>query len=248
VADCALLLQAIAGHDPRDPSTSQVTVPDYYANLSNSIEGLRIGIATGDWFHYESSEIASGIEESIRVLRTLKAVTSKIHIPDLPLINELHQIIVKCESATIYGKALRRSPEFVSERVRDILYEGFFIPACSYIEALSLRAKLLQSHLAHVFTNVDVVIAPIFSDAVPMVADVESQGDEFSKSARFTRFANYLGIPSLALPCGLTGNGLPMGFQLLAPCYCESVLLTVGHAYLEEVGWHRLVPPAATIS
>jgi aspartyl-tRNA(Asn)/glutamyl-tRNA(Gln) amidotransferase subunit A len=207
---------------------------------------MRVGIATGDWFHHVSGEIASGIEEAIRVLRSLKAVTSEINIPDLPLIDELHQIIVKSESATIYGKVLRRSPEAISERAREILYEGLFIPACRYIEALSLRARLLQSHVARVFANVDVVIAPILADPVPTFTDIESQKTEFSKSARFTRFANYLGIPSLALPCGFTGNGLPMGFQLLAPCYCESNLLTVGHAYLEEVGWHRLVPPATS--
>jgi aspartyl-tRNA(Asn)/glutamyl-tRNA(Gln) amidotransferase subunit A len=245
VADCALMLQAIAGHDPQDTRTGQGDLPQCYADLSNSIAGTRIGIPVGDWFQDVSNEIAAGLDEAIRLLRGLKAIAIELEIPNLPLINDLHQIIVKSEAAKIHGKTLRHSPDALSERVRENLHEGLLIPESRYIEALSLRAELRQSHVAHVFANADVVIAPVAFDPVPTYAEVESRHTGFSESARLTRFANYLGIPSLAVPCGFTSNGLPMGFQLLAPCYAEPVLLRVGHAYLEEAGWHRAIPPAS---
>jgi aspartyl-tRNA(Asn)/glutamyl-tRNA(Gln) amidotransferase subunit A len=159
-------------------------------------------------------------------------------------------VLVKCEAATLHGTTLRTRPEDVSWTVRNLLYEGFFIPATRYLEALSLRATLLERHVRDVFSNIDLLLAPVNSDAVPEFRPSKTQNEVdqealFSGSARYTRFANYLGTPALTLPCGFTSNGLPSGLQLIGRPYAEAQLLSAGHAFQQATGWHGYQPPCA---
>lgn len=248
--DCALLLQVVAGEDAADPTAGRVPVPDYASMLGEGVRGRRIGLAVGPWFEDVSDEIARLLQDAAVVFRDLGAATVSIEIPDLALVTDLQQVLVKCEAATLHAKTLRTRPADVSWRVRSLLYEGFFIPAPRYLEALSLRAALLERHVREVFGNVDLLLAPVNSEAVPEFQTIKTESDAeqetlFSRSARFTRFANYLGTPGLVVPCGFTGNRLPSGFQLLGRPYAEAELLAAGHTFLQATGWQRHKPPCA---
>lgn len=241
--DCAILLEAIAGADPRDPTAASVAVPPYSDHLRRrrDLRGLRIGLAQGDGFADVAPDIARAIAASADVLRGLGATVQPVEIPDVALLNDLQQILVKCEAATLHGARLRHAPDSIGFAARSVIQEGLLIPATRYIEAQSLRAPLLERHVG-LYREVDLVLAPVIPGPAPLAAALASDDSgaieaEFTRGARFTRFANYLGTPALAVPCGLNDAGLPLAFQFLAPPFAESRLLVCAHLYGQDTGF-----------
>ncbi len=248
VEDCALVLQAIAGADPKDPTTAGVEVPDYRRALSGGLRGVTVARAVGSVFAAVADEVAGAMEAALRRLRDLGAEVVDVAVPDVERLNDLQQVLTKAERAAIYSRALRTRPQEVSFTARSVLYEGFLVPATRYLEALSLRQVLLRDHLAAVYTDADVLFAPVVAVPVPAVADIETADADalertFTRSAGCVRFASYLGIPGMSVPCGFTRNGLPTAFQLLGPPFSEELLFRVGHAYQQATDWHRSAPP-----
>ena len=248
VEDCAIVLQAIAGHDPEDPTTAGVQVPDYRGSLSGDLKGMIVARAVGYPFDTVDDETASLMEEALKTLRELGAEVIDVTVPNIDQLNDLQQVITKAERATIYSRALRTRPEDVSFTARSVLYEGFLIPATRYLEAVSLRQILLRAHLDAVHAQADVLFTPVITTPVPAIAEIETaDADElertFTGSAGCVRFASYLGIPGMSVPCGFTTNGLPTGFQLLGPPFSEDRLFRVGHAYQQATDWHTIAPP-----
>ena len=248
VEDCALVLQAIAGTDPEDPTTAEVEIPDYRRAFVGDLRGVTVARATGSVFAAVDDEIAEAMETALRELRDLGAEIVDVVVPDVERLNDFQQILTKAERATIYSRALRTRPDEVSFTARSVLYEGFLIPATRYLEALSLREVLLRDHLAAVHAEADVLFTPVIATPVPTVVETETaDADElertFTGSAGCVRFASYLGIPGMSVPCGFTKNGLPTAFQLLGPPFSEDLLFRVGHAYQRTTDWHRSAPP-----
>tara|TARA_Y100001960_G_C14719489_1_gene851578 strand:+ start:248 stop:1657 length:1410 start_codon:yes stop_codon:yes gene_type:complete len=248
VEDCATVLQAIAGWDPEDPTTVNARVPDYRSGYTGKLEGIRIGWAVGEPFDAIEDEVAKAIFEALDVFRDLGAEIIDLPVPRVAELNDLQQVLTKAERATIYSRALRDRPDQVSFTAHSVLYEGFLVPATRYLEAVSLRATLLQEHLAAVHGEADVLITPVIATPVPTIADIETaDADEleriFTRSAAFVRFASYLGIPGMSVPCGFTSNGLPTAFQLLGPPFSEGRLFQVGNAYQQATSWHTMAPP-----
>ena len=248
VEDCALMLQAVAGPDPEDPTTAGVEVPDYGRALVGNLRGVTVARATGSLFSAVDDEVAEAMEAALGRLRDLGARVIDVAVPDVERLNDLQQVLTKAERATIYSRALRTRPDRVSFVARSVLYEGFLIPATRYLEALSLREALLREHLAAVHAEADVLFAPVVATPAPEVAEIETaDADEsertFTRSAGCVRFASYLGIPGMSVPCGFTRNGLPTAFQLLGPPFSEALLFRAGHAYQRTTEWHRSAPP-----
>jgi len=247
VEDCATVLQAIAGQDLEDPTTADTRVPDYQSAFTRKLEGIKIGRAVGAPFDSVEAEVAAAIADALDVFRDLGAEIIDVPVPRVTELNDLQQVLTKSERATIYSRALRDRPDEVSFTAHSVLYEGFLIPATRYIEAVSMRTALLQEHLAVVYGQVDVLITPVIATPVPAIADIETaDADEleriFTRSAAFVRFASYLGIPGMSVPCGFTSNGLPTAFQLLGPPFSEARLFQVGNAYQQATSWHTMAP------
>ncbi len=247
VEDCALVLQAIAGPDPEDPTTAGVEIPDYGRALVGDLRGITVARATGSLLSVVDGEVVEAMDAALGRLRDLGAEVVDVAVPNVERLNDLQQVLTKAERATIYSRALRTRPDRVSFVARSVLYEGFLIPATRYLEALSLREALLRDHLAAVHAEADVLFAPVIATPVPEVAEIETaDADElertFTKSAGCVRFASYLGIPGMSVPCGFTKNGLPTAFQLLGPPFSEALLFRVGHAYQQTTDWHRSAP------
>ena len=241
------MLQAIAGHDPEDPTTAAVRVPDYGASLGTDLRGTIIARAVGDPFDSVDDGTAALLEEALKELKDLGAEIIDVAIPNTEQLNDLQQVLTKAERATIYSRALRTRPDDVSFTARSVLYEGFLIPATRYLEAVSLRQALLREHLAAVHAHADVLFTPVITTPVPAIAEIETaDADElertFTGSAGCVRFASYLGIPGMSVPCGFTANGLPTAFQLLGPPFSEDLLFRFGHAYQQATDWHTISP------
>ena len=245
--DCALMLQAIAGHDPRDPVTPDVPVPDYRAALRTDLRDVRIGVAVGNPFDQVEPEIAALLASAAGTLRDLGAVLVDVTVPDAMRLNDLQQILGKSEAAVICSKWMRERPRDMTFDAISVVQEGLLMPATRYLEAKSLRAPLLEAHVRAIYTEVDVLFAPVLAGPTPTIAETDFEDHDrveelFTRSARFTRFANYLGTPALSVPCGFSDGGLPVAFQLHGPPFGEARLLAVAHAYQGATDHHAKAP------
>jgi len=247
VEDCALIMQAIVGVDPNDPTVPDVPVPDYSACLRRDLRGVRVGVTVGKPFNDVDLELAAQLREASAVLRELGADLVEIEVPQIELMDDLQMVLMKCDAAAIYGHLLRTRGDEFSIAAIGILQEGFCIPATRYLEAVSLRGPLLRNYVETIFSKVDVLFGPVLTGPAPTIAEVTTDDPTkvnalLTESAQFTRFANYLGTPALSVPCGFSGKGLPMAFQLSGRPFAEGTLLAVGHAYQCATDVHKKTP------
>lgn len=246
--DAALLLSIIAGRDPHDATSSSRAVPDYLAGIGDGIAGLRVAVSENFFFQGLDPEMASGVREALRVLEGLGARVEEVRIPDPQMMNDVCNIISRCEGAAVHARLYRERPEQLQPVARARIELGFRIPAHDYLQALRLRARLTRAFLRDVFAGADVLAAPVIPEpAPPLTHATEGAVEELAlrqgRFARLTRSFNGLGLPALSLPCGFSGAGLPLGFQIVGRPFDEATVLRAGHAYEEAAGWQRRRPP-----
>ncbi len=245
--DLARLLGIVAGHDPRDPSSSRRAVPDYEARLGEGIRGLRIGIPRNYYFEAVDADVQNVLDAALAVLAALGAELVAIEVPAPEHLTELSRAIMYSEAAALHGHWLRTRPADYSPQVRARAATGIAIPAASYLEALQLRAPLLRRFVDGVYAACDVMATPALSLAVPTIAstDVGASPAMWQTIARLVRcFApfNFLGVPALSVPIGFTAGGLPAGLQLVGRPFAEGTLLQVAAAYQGATDWHERLP------
>jgi aspartyl-tRNA(Asn)/glutamyl-tRNA(Gln) amidotransferase subunit A len=239
--DCALILAAIAGHDPNDPTTSHRPVPDYAAGLGRSIAGVRIArVAVGPEIEIEPG-IARIVDEAIAVFGGLGATLSEEALPSTAPLNALRRVVMLSEGAAIHDRLMRERPEAYNPQTLHRMEPGFAIAAGDYVQALMARGPLLERFCAQMLEEADILALPTSPSSTPRIADTDTGGD-----ARFMALANalgslvgpfnYLGLPALSLPVGFDGNGMPVGLQLVGRPCAEGLLLRAAHAFERETG------------
>jgi aspartyl-tRNA(Asn)/glutamyl-tRNA(Gln) amidotransferase subunit A len=247
VRDAALLLHAIAGRDRLDATSSRHSVPNYAVGLDRGIAGLRVAVPENFFFQGVDPEMADGVRGAIRVLETLGARIAEVRVPDPEIMNDVANIISRCESAAVHARLVRERPEEVQPVVRARLELGFRIAAYDYIQALRLRARLTRVFVRDVFAEADLLAAPVIPEPAPLLERVIEGAPEVvaqrqGRFSRLTRPFNGLGLPALALPCGWSADGLPLAFQVVGRPFDEATVLRAGHAYEQAAGWHRRRP------
>ena len=245
--DVARLLGVVAGHDPRDPATRQVPVPDYEAEIENGVDGLRVGIPRRGWLEHAGAEVQEVVGDVRRCLESLGCRVSAVDAPDPAPAFDLSEIIVKSESASLHERWLRERPGDYSIAIRAPIEAGLYIPATHYLHALRLRGPTLEAFHHAVFANVDALLLPAVPFSAPLLADCDPNSTTgaartMAEFPRFTRPISYLGLPALVLPGGFSDNNLPIGFQLVGPPFAESLLLKLGHRYQQATDWHLRRP------
>jgi aspartyl-tRNA(Asn)/glutamyl-tRNA(Gln) amidotransferase subunit A len=245
--DVALLLGAVAGHDPRDAGTSRLPLPDYLRALESGVKGLRIGIPDNFFLDGVTSDVGRALQASLDVLASLGAVRVPVRIPAPGPLCELSRAIVYSEVAALHATWLRDHFQDYSPQVRVRAATGFAIPAPAYLQALQLRPVLLERFVRDVYARCDVLHLPTLEIPVPTRVETDVGGGEgmWAKIARMVRCTapfNYLGLPALSVPCGFTDNGLPTSFQLVGRPFAEATLLGVAHAFESATDWHRRAP------
>ena len=244
--DCARLLTVLAGHDSLDPTSSRRPVPDYEAGIEAGVKGLRLGVATGYFAEGVHPEVERAVAAALAVFRGLGATVVPVDPPDLAAINAFGMVLARAESAAIHGKWLRERPDDYSPLVREWLEIGLTLPATRYVEALNMRGPLLTRFRREVFGRVDLLLAPTTPMPAPTLAESSAGAPGHSAIAgalaALTRPFNYLGLPSLALPCGFSTAGLPVSFQLVGRPFAEADLFRAGHAFQGATDWHRRAP------
>lgn len=248
VSDAALILQAIAGRDPADPTTHTAPVPDYLAGLEDGVRGLRIAAPENYFYDSVDSEVAALTRASLEVYASLGAEIVPVEIPDsLAYANGMTMLIIAVEGAAFHGRWLETRRDDYGRQTLGRLMPGLVHPARRYVEALSFRRQVIEELGAAVFARADVLHTPLWPFPVPTIAESDVAANPgfnelISATGHCTRPVNYTGLPGVSVPMGFTGNGLPAGFQLVGRPFDEAGLLRVARAYERETAWSGQAP------
>jgi aspartyl-tRNA(Asn)/glutamyl-tRNA(Gln) amidotransferase subunit A len=266
VADSALLLQAVAGHDPADSTSVPDSVPDYTAALQGDIKGLRVGIPKS-YFEVQGldPQVAEAVGKAIEMLKTLGARTVEVDLPHTEYGVAAYYLIAPSEACSNLARydgvkyGLRdkeqtellqmyratRSQGFGPEVQRRILL-GTYALSAGYYDAYYKKASqirtLIMNDFKTAFQSCDVIASPAAPTAATVIG--AHAGDPLSMylSDVYTLPANLAGIPGISIPCGLTREGLPVGLQLMAGHFQEEVLIRAAHHFEQATEFHKLRP------
>jgi len=246
VEDCALLTWLMAGADLEDLTASTRPVPDYMAATKGSLKGLKIGVPTAFYVDDLDAEVARVLDETIATLEREGAAIVKVELPDQRQLTAACQLVLATEAAAFHKRWLIERPQDYGAQVLMRLQNGLAIPAVSYLEAMRWRGPALAAYLAAV-AGTDAVLAPVAPMPAPTIAesDVGNSIDAeavIQRITKFTRPINYLGLPSLSIPTGFTGAGLPVGMQLIGRAFDEAMLVRIGAAFQRATDYHQRVP------
>lgn len=239
VRDAALLLKALAGHDPLDAVTAARPVPDYMATIEDGVAGLRIAVPENFFFDTVSDDVARVLDAALDQFRRLGATIVPVTIPRIEIANPLTTLIIVTEAAAIHRQWLtHRRGEYGTQTLTRML-PGLMVPATDYIDALNLRHTALAAFNDAVFSQADLFFAPTIPVPVPSFEEMGEVGSEPFMAAivaigHCTRPFNYLGLPSISVPAGFADNELPVAFQLAGRPFDEAGLLQAARAYERE--------------
>jgi aspartyl-tRNA(Asn)/glutamyl-tRNA(Gln) amidotransferase subunit A len=239
VADSALLLGAIAGADPLDPTASARPVPDYGAALDGGVRGLRIGVPSQHFYDKIDPEVDRLVHAALRRLEELGARVEPIDLPHAADAVPAGWVLIACEAFGAHAPRLRRQWSDYGPRARRRIAAGAFFTAGEYQQAAQIRA-VWCGELSQALGRVDAIAVP----TMPMPAftlEVEAAGPP-PDAGRFTIPFNLTGHPVLSVPCGFAAGNLPVGIQLVAKAFDEAMLFRIGHAYEQHTEWHTRHP------
>ncbi len=245
VEDCAIMLQAIAGHDPQDRLTSQETPPDYRAALTGDVSGLRFGILR-EVLYAESvdGETGKAILDASNALGKLGAEVEEVSVPLAAHSGPINGGI-RIEAPTTYRDLLRDRPRDIAHDNRIGYLVNTIMPATYYYKSIRLRT-LLRAQILQALENVDLLLLPVVGvPAQPLTPDPAITGkDNVNRSPwLLTAVPSLANIPALAVPCGFSSEGLPLSLQIAGRPFDETTVLRAGHAYEQAAGWHTRRPP-----
>ncbi|MEA2523163.1 MAG: amidase [Thermomicrobiales bacterium] len=249
VRDVAVLLQAVAGQDPRDRASAAVPVPDYTAALSDRLDGIRVGFVTNVMGAGLDPEIDAAVARAIPILAEAGATIQEIAIPELEgSAADAAMAIIVPEATHSHREWLETRPNDYSPTVLERLLAGRNVTAVDYLAAKEagerFRAKIddLQREIdLFVLPTMPVVAMPLDETTVKVT---EGERGMTALNHLVSPF-NLAGHPALTLPCGFTEAGLPIGLQLVGRHFEEDQVLTAGHAYQLRSDWHGRRPPVA---
>ena len=245
VEDAAIMLGAIAGYDPLDPTTVRVPIDDYHAGLDGGVRGLRIGVPRDWFFDHLQDGVATAIEAAIETLTLLGAEVVDVDIPGVAEGTGAILGIVLAEAQEIHAKALSEQPQDFGADVGAILCSQ--APDTPDIMTAFRTRDALVTTMRQILESVDLLLTP----ATPIVAAPIGQemitygGIEEPMLAAMIRCTgpfNATGMPAISLPCGFDADGLPVGLQLAGRPFDEALVLRAAHAYEQATDWHRRTP------
>ena len=233
--DVAILLQVIAGHDPEDPGSADVAIPDYSAALTGSVKGLVIGVPT-PWLEKEappSPATMAAFEAALDVFRGLGASVRPVTLPPIEQFDDAKKILAISELFTIHAADLRKRPELFGASLRYRIIAGGLVRAEDYIQAMRLRTELARG-LQAVLSTVDVLMLPTGEPARKL--EPVPPSTLFTQPSLTAAF-NVGGNPALSVCNGFDTRGLPFSLQIVGRLFDEATVLRAGDAYEKATPW-----------
>jgi aspartyl-tRNA(Asn)/glutamyl-tRNA(Gln) amidotransferase subunit A len=246
--DCALMLGAIAGYDPADPTTSVLPVPDYGAALTGDVKGLRVGLLRAHFTDVAAPEVRTAVEAAAKQFERAGAVVDEVNLTQVAHAGTASAAIVASEALAYHAAWMRSRPQDYQPDVRERLRIGAFVSGVHYVRAQQVRA-LVAREIDEALARRDVLLAPATPLAAPVLGERETTlgdgpSDVRAALLRCTRPFNFSGHPACAAPCGFTAAGLPIGLQLVGRPFDEATVLRIVDAYQRITDWHTRRPTA----
>jgi aspartyl-tRNA(Asn)/glutamyl-tRNA(Gln) amidotransferase subunit A len=240
VADCATVLQAIAGHDQKDLTSSTAPVPDFSGALPHDIKGIRIGVVTRFWQHDLPAEkaVSDGLAAALETLRVLGASLGEAELPPLAEYASPKVTIQLPEIFSVYGEDARLCPELFGPKFRNRIAAGADVSAVDYVRAQRRRLELIEN-MWEVMAQFEVLVTAGTYPARNLVdVAAESQLNKVEITVPFSM----TGFPALSLCIGFTPDGLPLAMQIIGRPFEEETILRVAHAYERATAWRDRRP------
>jgi aspartyl-tRNA(Asn)/glutamyl-tRNA(Gln) amidotransferase subunit A len=252
VRDCALVLGAIAGYDPKDPYTSRKPVPDYTARLGEDIRGLRLGLIRELQEHDDMHpEVRQAVDAALEVFKGLGAEVREVSIPLVALAGAIFVGVADTEGAGARDEILRRRPADLDPATRTRLQAAALVPAKVYNRAMKARV-LLRRQFMQALEQVDVLVSATMPHPPPkhsaLTAPFTGADDvrrRFFFRRAYTGCYALTALPAISIPAGFASDDLPIGLQLGARPFAEATLLQAAYAYEQATPWHTRRAPAA---
>lgn len=252
VRDAALILNATAGYDPRDPASSRRVAPDFSAGIGYAVNGVRVGLPRDHYAGLCEPAVEAAFEAAIRTLEGLGARVSVIEVPRARYALVASSTTMYSEVTTAHARWIRERPDDYGEDTRARVRLGFAVTAVDYARAQRLR-RLIADDYAGAFRSVDLVACP----TTPQVATPISGGLAALKDPGFTvenspynllRLFALVGAPAISVPCGFSPDGLPIGLTIAGRAFDERRVIQLAAAYEDATDWHRWRPPLPELS
>jgi len=264
VEDAALMLQAIAGHDPMDSTSAAVPVPDYAAGLGQGVEGLKVGIPAEYFIEGLDPEVETAVRAAIEILKGLGAKTESVSLPHTEYGLSAYYVIGPAEASSNLARydgvkyGLRvpgardlidmysrtRGAGFGAEVKRRVML-GTYALSAGYYDAYYGKAQkvrtLVQRDFQKAFERVDVIVAPTTPSAAFRTGEKEDPLSMYLNDV-FTIPVNLAGLPGVSVPAGFTKGGLPVGLQVIGKAFDEAAVLRTAKAYEGATEWHKRKP------
>ncbi len=260
VADCAAMLGGIAGHDPKDSTSVDTPVPDYYATLSQGVKGLRIGLPKEYFIDGLDPDVQKTMDAAIDTYRRLGAEFVDISLPHTDYAVATYYLIATAEASSnlarydgvrfghraeagglleMYTKS--RSEGFGSEVKRRIML-GTYALSSGYYDAYYVKAQkvrtLIMNDFSAAFANVDVMLTPVAPTPAFKIGEKIDDPLQMYLSDIFTIPVNLAGTCAMSIPAGFSAVGLPIGLQLIGKPFDEETILRAGFAFEQATAWH----------
>jgi aspartyl-tRNA(Asn)/glutamyl-tRNA(Gln) amidotransferase subunit A len=262
--DAALLLRSMAGHDTKDSTSIDTTVPNYLSSLDNPIEGLRIGLCQEYFSDGIDPETEAAITDAVKVLESLGGVISEVSLPNSKFAIPAYYVIApaecsanlsrydgvrfgyRCEDPEDIQDLYKRSrSEALGDEVKQRILVGAFALSAGFYDAYYGKAqqirRLIKEDFLNAFANVDILLGP--TTPGPAFKIGEKTGDPVSMYLQdiYTISANLAGLPAMSIPVGFSA-GMPSGMQLIGNYLDEARLLNVAHKFQQETDFHQQLP------
>lgn len=246
VEDLAIVMNALAGFDARDPSSVSRAAIDYVAGLDIDVEGLKIGVPSNHIWEIMHPEVHDAFWVAMETLIEQGITVESVDIPELEYISAAQVTITLAEATAFHADMVRAHPEKYHPGVRRRIETGFFLPAVGYIDAIRIRS-LMERKWAELFDSYDLIATPTNPVFAPHFGASEigtSVGPITTRElVRLTRLFNPNGLPAISVPGGFSSEGMPIGLQIAGKQFNDDLVLAVANRYQQATDWHSRRPP-----
>ncbi len=262
--DAALLLNEMAGFDPRDSTSVERDVPDYTASLNDSLEGLRIGLPKEFFGEGLDPDVAATIDAAIKTYESLGATVKEISLPNSDLSVPTYYVVAPAECSSNLSRMdgvrfghrcddpkdlldlyQRSRGEGFGEEVKRRIMIGTYALSAGYYDAYYLKAqqcrRLISDDFKQAFNDVDVIMGPTAPTTAFNLGEKNDDPVAMYLADIYTISTNLAGLPGMSIPAGFV-NGLPVGLQIIGNYFDEARLLNVAHRYQQATDWHQQIP------
>jgi aspartyl-tRNA(Asn)/glutamyl-tRNA(Gln) amidotransferase subunit A len=242
VRDTALMLEAIAGFDARDPGSVDVPVNRYSRALALRNSKLRIGLPRHPFFDELDPEVAAAVTAAIEVLRPWAEGVRDMELPPLPPVH----VVMGVEAYAYHERWLAESPEKYQLDTRNrIIGLSQLVSKQEYANARR-ACEVLRRDISRLFADVDVLIMPTVPGPPSLIEPLADNAARDPERTRNTWAFDVTGLPAISVPCGFSRSGLPIGLQIVGAPFAESTVLSIAYAYEQATEWHRRKPALPT--